>query len=70
MNTREWDCTRCSATVSTRGGRDTRCGKCGADYNGFGQRLRDDWRENPAWHDDNVDDMEGFEISQLRHELD
>lgn len=37
------------------------CPQCGAQYNGSGQRLRDDWRSNPSVYDENVGDMEGFE---------
>jgi hypothetical protein len=40
--------------------------ECGAGYNCFGQRLRDDWRGNPSNYNDEIGDMEGFEIQQLR----
>lgn len=58
----EWDCDRCKTTVSSHGGRDTECPKCGAQYNGSGQRLRDDWRDNPSAHNADIGDLEGFEI--------
>ncbi len=42
---------------------------CGAWYNAFGQRLRDDWRGNPAWNgQDDLDDLEGFERQKLARE--
>lgn len=47
-----------------RGQGDVSC-SCGAWYNAFGQRLRDDWAGNPAWSDDELDDLEGFERQQL-----
>lgn len=67
--TRTWECGDCGATVERwRGQGDVDCGECGALYNSFGQRLRDDWWGNPSWADDDVDDMEGFERQQLRAE--
>lgn len=62
---RSWECTRCEAVVVSYGGRDVTC-DCGAEYNGFGQRLRDDWRDNPSLYDDNIGDMEGYEVALLR----
>ncbi|ORW33353.1 hypothetical protein AWB91_09025 [Mycobacterium paraense] len=62
-----WPCQQCGKTVENRGGRDQTC-ECGAEYNAFGQRLRDDWRSNPSNWDDNIGDMEGFEIQQLSKE--
>lgn len=51
-----------------RGEGDVRCDNCGACYNAGGQRLRDDWMENPAWKYDDVDDLTGLEIQMLREE--
>jgi hypothetical protein len=63
-----WDCEKCGKEVTRyRGQYDASC-ECGAQYNAGGQRLRDDWRDNPAWGDDDVDDMTGYEIEQLRKE--
>jgi hypothetical protein len=64
---KSWPCDNCKRTVTNRGGRDESC-ECGAQYNSFGQRLRDDWRDNPSNYDENIGDLEGFEISQLRKE--
>lgn len=38
---------------------------CGRIYNAFGQRLRDDLysRPNPSDWDDNINDMEGYEMA-------
>lgn len=54
----------CNEEVGTYGGADAYC-TCGAIYNCFGQRLRDDLnsRPNPSDHDENVDDMTGYEIA-------
>jgi hypothetical protein len=63
-----WDCEKCKREVRRfRGQSDVDC-ECGACYNAFGQRLRDDWRGNPSVYDDEIGDMEGFEIQQLRKE--
>lgn len=58
----EKDCDRCGRTISRwRGMADVSC-SCGAEYNAGGQRLRDDWRGNPSTWDDEVGDLEGYEI--------
>ncbi len=65
-------CEKCGREIARwRGQGDISC-TCGAWYNAFGQRLRDDWMGNPAWGEDNVeeiDDLEGFERQQLAREL-
>lgn len=67
----QWDCTAkylrqdCDGTVQRyRGESDVSCPVCGAWYNASGQRLRDDWRDNPAWKypDLEIGDLEGYEI--------
>lgn len=69
LPTREWECTQCGETVQRwRGQGDVNCSNCGACYNSFGQRLRDDWRGNSSWRYDNVDNMEGYERQQLSYE--
>lgn len=61
-------CERCGETVERyRGEGDVSC-VCGAQYNAGGQRLRDNWQDNPAWSDDDMDDMEGFERECLSRE--
>lgn len=63
-----WDCERCGVEVRRyRGQSDVDCSRCGACYNAGGQRLRDDWRDNPAWKypDLELDDMTGYELEQL-----
>lgn len=63
-----WHCRRCNRHLNRfRGTGDQSC-TCGAWYNTAGQQLRDDWTDNPAWRDDDVDDMEGYEQSCLRSE--
>jgi hypothetical protein len=65
-----WDCEQCGSEVRRyRGQSDVDCGECGACYNAGGQRLRDDWRGNPSNYDDEIGDLEGFEIQQLRAEM-
>lgn len=59
-----WDCDRCGKEVSRcRGQGDVDCRNCGACYNASGQRLRDNWRDNPSNWDENIGDMEGYEMS-------
>lgn len=41
---------------------------CGAEYNSFGQRLRDDWRNNPSVYDDKIGDLEGYELAHAGDE--
>jgi hypothetical protein len=66
--TRTWECHRCGNTVSAWGGHDTSCEKCRAQYNGFGQRLRDDWQDNLSVYDENIGDLEGSEIAAITAE--
>lgn len=59
-----WDCDCGKYEVRRyRGQGDVSC-DCGAQYNAFGQRLRDDWRSNRSNWDEDVSDMDGFEESQ------
>ncbi|WP_133055163.1 hypothetical protein [Mycolicibacterium fallax] len=59
--TRTVEC-RCGETVELPSGWANQCGRCGTEYNGSGQRLRDDWRGNPSLYDDEIGDLEGYEI--------
>lgn len=61
----EGHCDQCNTVLYRhRGQGDISCG-CGAIYNSFGQRLRDDLysRPNPSEYDDDIDDMTGYEIA-------
>lgn len=60
--TNAWECDDCGETCERfRGGSDVQCG-CGAWYNASGQRLRDDWMGNPSTWDEDVSDLDGFEM--------
>ena len=51
----------CNETVGTYRGADAYC-DCGAIYNAFGQRLRDDLNSRRNYSDtDDIGDMEGYE---------
>lgn len=70
-----WDCTastrsgECGQEVRRyRGESDVSCSTCGAWYNASGQRLRDDWQGNSSSYDDEVGDLEGFELQQIAKE--
>lgn len=59
-----WPCQvkNCKHTIwRYRGQSDVQC-DCGANYNCFGQRLRDDYRNNPSNYDSEIGDMEGYEM--------
>jgi hypothetical protein len=61
----DWEkpCERCGHTIARwRGMAYVYCGHCDAEYNAGGQRLRDDWRGNPSSWDDEIGDLEGYEI--------
>ena len=63
-----WHCGSCGQHINRyRGTSDQSC-TCGAQYNAAGQRLRDDWMNNPAWRDDELGDMEGYELACLAKE--
>jgi hypothetical protein len=55
-------CDRCGTEIARWWGMSSVSCDCGAEYNASGQRLRDDWRGNPSSWDDEVGDMEGYEI--------
>lgn len=60
--TRTWTC-KCGELIERfRGDNDIQCDKCGAWYNTCGQRLRDDWQGNPSNYDEDISDLDGFEI--------
>lgn len=63
-DTAEWeaDCEQCGKLVMRFRGQDDVSCNCGAEYNCFGQRLRDDWRGNPSNYDDDISDLEGYEM--------
>lgn len=63
----EWvaNCERCGKEISRYRGQDDVDCACGVIYNCFGQRLRDDLRTrvNPSEYDDEIGDMEGYEMA-------
>jgi hypothetical protein len=64
-------CERCGTILYRfRGQGDFSCHKCDANYNCFGQRLRDDLRTrvNYSEYDDDIDDLTGDEESWVRLE--
>lgn len=66
--TNTWTCSRCERTVVRwRGQSEIQCA-CGAWYNAGAQMLREDWAENPSVHDEQISDLEGFELQQAAAE--
>jgi len=64
-NAVQGECDQCNTTLYRyRGQGDIYC-DCGAIYNSFGQRLRDDLntRPNPSEWDEDIDDLTGYEIA-------
>ena len=57
-----WLCDCGERVERYRGQYDVDCHECGACYNASGQRLRDDWRGNPSTWDDEIGDLEGYEM--------
>lgn len=65
------NCDRCGTLILRfRGQNDLQCHTCGAHYNCFGQRLRDDLHSRPNFSefDDELGDMEGYEDAMIRSE--
>ena len=63
-----WLCD-CGAQVRRyRGQGDVECDRCEQPYNAFGQRLRRDWRNNPSNYDENISDMDGYEMEMAGDE--
>jgi hypothetical protein len=61
--TNSWECHKCKAIVERyRGEYSVTCSECGTEYNASGQRLRPDWRGNSSWDNEDIGDLEGFEI--------
>lgn len=61
MNT--WTCDCGQPMARYRGQTDQSCPECGQWFNAGGQRLRSDWAANPSALDEDVSDMDGFEIA-------
>lgn len=55
---------RCGATVELASWWANACPRCGTEFNGAGQRLRSGWRDNASLYDENVGDLEGYELSR------
>ncbi|WP_156479235.1 hypothetical protein [Kocuria palustris] len=49
--------------TQNRGQADHCCSNCGQWFNAFGQRLRRDAMNNPSMRDEEIGDLEGFEMS-------
>jgi ribosomal protein S27AE len=60
----EKQCETCGKGTVTRwhGQSYPSCGNCGQEFNAGGQRLVSDWRGNPSSWDDEVGDLEGYEM--------
>ncbi len=58
-----WTCDCVHSVTQHRGQADHCCSNCGQWFNAFGQRLRRDAMNNPSMHDEEIGDLEGFEMS-------
>lgn len=66
----EGNCDECNSLIQRFRGQDDLYCECGAIYNCGGQRLRDDLnaRRNPSEYDEDIDDLTGYELAQIRAE--
>lgn len=63
--TNTWKCD-CGETVERyRGEGEVQCPECDQWFNTSGQRLRNNWRGNPSGWDDEIGDMEGYEVQHI-----
>ena len=51
-----------------RGEGDVECPDCEQPYNAFGQVLNRYWQHNPSNDDEDVSDLDGYEVAALRGE--
>lgn len=61
----DWEkaCGKCAHPITRyRGMAYVYCGNCGAEHNAGGQLLRDDWRGNPSSWDEDISDLDGYEM--------
>lgn len=56
-----WQCDCGEWVFRFRGDGDLTC-ECGQDFNSSGQRLVSNWRGNPSTWDDEVSDLDGYEM--------
>jgi hypothetical protein len=60
--TNSWECNKCKEIVERYRGEVTVTCSCGQEFNASGQMLVSDWRGNPSWYNDDIGDLEGYEI--------
>ncbi|WP_051299312.1 hypothetical protein [Arthrobacter castelli] len=63
-----WTCDCGRPMARHRGRGDQNCPECGQWFNAVGQRLRSNWMNNPSLYDDNIGDLEGFELAEAAAE--
>lgn len=61
-------CGRCGETITRWRGMTYVYCNCGAEHNAGGQLLRDDWRGNSSTWDEDVSDLDGYEIQHAGDE--
>jgi len=66
--TTTWTCDCGQPMARYRGEGDQACPDCGQWFNAGGQRLRSDWAENPSNYDEDISDLEGYEMVASGHE--
>lgn len=58
----------CGTELIAYGGYDEfACESCNAEYNIYGQRLREGWRNNRSNWDESVSDMDGYEMANASY---
>lgn len=58
-----WTCDCGHEMARYRGQSDQSCPHCGQWFNAGGQRLRNDWMSNPSMYDEDIADLEGYEMA-------
>lgn len=61
--TNTWTCDCGESMARYRGEGDQSCPECGQWFNAGGQRLHNDFMDNPSTYDDELGDLEGYEIA-------
>lgn len=56
-----WLCD-CGKQVRRYRGQSDVCCECGQWYSAGGQKLRNGWRGNPSNYDDDISDLDGYEM--------
>lgn len=63
--TNTWTCPCGQAMARFQGQGDQSCSNCDQEFNAGGQRLRSNWRDNVSTSDEEVSDLQGYELAEI-----